>query len=392
MALRIAPAPDRSPRLRNRRALVEQSVSRTVRDRDAETSGRLVTVSSVELGWDPEDDPADEDEFFEALDAGRLDDARAIAERHAADPESEAWDATGMLEDVGLALARAGRHVDAIEAFERALELGWDVVPDGRCEIARVMLLAGRDDDADALWAKLRAADAEADGVWTLNAGGLAYNEVDRHEEAVEWLAAGLRQAIDRDDPERVVDQMSHARRLSLLRLGRERDDLEREVETFRAKVAQRDEQRAAELRRRMRAAGLPTRGRAVTAAWMSEEDDRIARERWPDWTAGVLQDGSFADRAATLERTLRARRADGDGPLLVVMIDLERYAAWCEHEGHQPADRASRGTFLDLERDAGAAHSWPPGRNEPCWCTSERKYKRCCGALATDVAVEQAA
>ncbi|MBA3866097.1 MAG: SEC-C domain-containing protein, partial [Solirubrobacterales bacterium] len=21
-----------------------------------------------------------------------------------------------------------------------------------------------------------------------------------------------------------------------------------------------------------------------------------------------------------------------------------------------------------------------PPGRNDPCWCSSGRKYKRCCG------------
>ncbi len=336
----------------------------------------------MEFGWNPEDDEEDEDEFLEAMGAGRLVDARAIAERHAADPESEAWIATGMLEDIGLALARADRHDDAIEAFERALELGWDVVPDGRCEIARVLLLAGRDEDADALWSQLR--DADSDGVWTLNAGGLAYHEVDRHEEAVEWLADGLRLAIDRDDPERVVDQMSHARRLSLRRLGRVRDELEREVEAFRADVARRDEEHAAELRRSARRAGLPIRRRAVTAAWMSEEDDRIARERWPDWTAGVLEDGPFAERAARLERSLRARHADGDGPLIIVTIELARYATWCEQEGYEPADRASRGSFLDHELEAGAGRSWPPGRNEPCWCTSGGKYKRCCGALAT--------
>ena len=25
----------------------------------------------------------------------------------------------------------------------------------------------------------------------------------------------------------------------------------------------------------------------------------------------------------------------------------------------------------------------WPPGRNAPCWCGSERKYKKCCGPVA---------
>ncbi|MFI5706227.1 SEC-C metal-binding domain-containing protein [Kribbella sp. NPDC051620] len=29
---------------------------------------------------------------------------------------------------------------------------------------------------------------------------------------------------------------------------------------------------------------------------------------------------------------------------------------------------------------ELGDAIEWPPGRNEPCWCESGRKYKRCCG------------
>ena len=27
-----------------------------------------------------------------------------------------------------------------------------------------------------------------------------------------------------------------------------------------------------------------------------------------------------------------------------------------------------------------GQATSWPPGRNDPCWCGSGTTYKRCCG------------
>jgi tetratricopeptide (TPR) repeat protein len=343
--------------------------------------------------WLDSDDISDgADEFADALAAGRLDDARALAERHVGDPEIEEWVVPEMLEQIGLLLAEAGRHDDAIETFERALEVGWDVVPDGRCEIARVLLLAGRHEEADALWTQLRAADDEADAVWTLNAGGLAYNEIRRDELAVQWLGAGLRVAIDREDPERVVDQLSDARRVSLRRLGLDRDGLELEVETFLAAKAARDEERAAELRRQMRRAGLAVAGRTVTAAWMSEHDDRSARERWPGWAAGVLMDGPFAERAAHMERSLRERRADGDGPLLIVTIDLERYAAWCEDEGYDPADRRSRGTFLDLEAEAGAAKTWPPGRNEPCWCTSGLKYKRCCGALTMSPTTEAAA
>jgi tetratricopeptide (TPR) repeat protein len=29
---------------------------------------------------------------------------------------------------------------------------------------------------------------------------------------------------------------------------------------------------------------------------------------------------------------------------------------------------------------ELGDAIEWPPGRNQPCWCESGRKYKKCCG------------
>lgn len=127
-----------------------------------------------------------------------------------------------------------------------------------------------------------------------------------------------------------------------------------------------------------------PLRGRPGQIAWLTDEDERTARERWPGWTASLRVDEPFTERAARMERTLRAHHADGDGPLWIVTMDLARYAAWCEAEGHDPADRRSRGSFVALERDAGNGRRWPPSRNEPCWCESERKYKRCCGALAT--------
>ena len=170
----------------------------------------------MSIEWELEDDEAGAagSEFRTAVSAGRYDEARALIDERLADSDWPRWLVTSMLEDLGLSLAHAGRYDESIVAFERALELGWDVVPDGRCEIARVLLLAGRHAEADALWSELR--DADRDGVWTLNAGGFAYGEAGRDEEAAERLAEGLRVAMDRDDPERVVDQMSDARRVSL--------------------------------------------------------------------------------------------------------------------------------------------------------------------------------
>jgi len=329
-----------------------------------------------------DEDEGPESEFRQALNARRFEDARALVDQRAADPATPRWLITSMLEDLGLTLAHERRHDESIATFERAIELGWDVVPDGRCEIARVLLLAGRDEQADALWAELRAADPE--GMWTLNAGGLAYNEVGRDEEAVDWLADGLGVALGEEDPQHVVDQMSDARRLSLRRLRREQDELEREVDVFRARAAVLEEERMASLRGSLRRSGTAVRGGAVDVVWVSDEDERAARERWQGWVTGLVVDEPFVERSARMELSLRRRRADGDGPLVVVTLDLERYAAWCDAHEHDPADRRSRATFVAADREAGAGRAWPPGRNEPCWCGSARKYKRCCGALAT--------
>ena len=157
-------------------------------------------MAVVDIDFDADEDARVEDAFRTALRAGRFEDARALAEVGATDAATPGWQVASMLEDIGLSLAGKARYDEAISTFERALELGWDVVPDGRCEIALVLLLAGRHAEADAQWAQLR--DADPGGVWTLNAGGLAYNEAGRDEAALEWLAEGLRVALARDDPE----------------------------------------------------------------------------------------------------------------------------------------------------------------------------------------------
>ncbi len=78
--------------------------------------------------------------FRIALREGRHDEALKIAERGVGDPETLDWEVTDMLEAIGLSLAAAGKYDESIATFERAIELDWGVVPDGRCEIARVLL------------------------------------------------------------------------------------------------------------------------------------------------------------------------------------------------------------------------------------------------------------
>jgi len=61
-----------------------------------------------------------------------------------------------------------------------------------------------------------------------------------------------------------------------------------------------------------------------------------------------------------------------------VAPIHVDDYIAWCEQNGEDPEDAPAQYAAYRLADDQ--AIRWPPGRNEPCWCGSQRKDKRCCG------------
>jgi hypothetical protein len=68
------------------------------------------------------------------------------------------------------------------------------------------------------------------------------------------------------------------------------------------------------------------------------------------------------------------ARRALAVG----TVADFRRYTG---SHGLPGAEVESRARYArDLVR-RGEVGRWPPDRNEPCWCGSGHKYKRCCGS-----------
>jgi len=76
----------------------------------------------------------------------------------------------------------------------------------------------------------------------------------------------------------------------------------------------------------------------------------------------------------------LEAIAKPGAGPSLAAMPLFGRQR--CRAKLGLPVDEVDR--VADSAREQGRVHSWPPGRNQMCWCGSERKYKKCCGAPAT--------
>ena len=78
-----------------------------------------------------------------------------------------------------------------------------------------------------------------------------------------------------------------------------------------------------------------------------------------------------------------QAKWMRGHGVLVRAMspIVVDEFVAWCDEHGEDPED--GRAPYAAHVLAGGDALAWPPGRNAPCWCGSQRKYKLCCGPAA---------
>lgn len=103
-------------------------------------------------------------------------------------------------------------------------------------------------------------------------------------------------------------------------------------------------------------------------------------------WTHGVLNATSYRDHGdyrRETEQTLRAMAGRGSGTRIVA-LDVPGLLAYAERTGRNPADRQTRLAYTGWLGESGGGHmAWPPQRNEPCWCGSGGKYKKCCGSPA---------
>ncbi len=89
---------------------------------------------------------------------------------------------------------------------------------------------------------------------------------------------------------------------------------------------------------------------------WMPADQYALAQ---PKLAETAEADGeSYAEYVVALQRTMLARRREGGGRMVQVVLEVVRGES-------------------ELRKVAEVV--WPPGRNDACWCGSGRKYKRCC-------------
>jgi tetratricopeptide (TPR) repeat protein len=326
--------------------------------------------------------------FEQALKKGDLDVARAILDELVDLPDTGGLWMPECYADLAREYDRQRRHDDAIALLERAIELGWGGRPHPRSDIAEFHLRAGRHDEAAAIWAELKASDP--DDVWLYNAAGLSYNEIGEHELAVEWLGEGIELAMRTDDHEGIINQLSHVRRQSLDALDRGLDELEERVGPFMEDWRSEARTRSRRMARLIESAGSMSVIRdapradepdhediAVSIAWFPSGEYEEAIMRWPslaeDWA-----DVPHGDYCGRLDGNIKWMRSQGVPIRAIAPIVVEDYAAWCAEHDEDPEE--ARAAYAAHRMRDGGAISWPPGRNEPCWCGSGQKYKKCCG------------
>jgi hypothetical protein len=91
------------------------------------------------------------------------------------------------------------------------------------------------------------------------------------------------------------------------------------------------------------------------------------------DWS-GV----SHPEYCRRMDGGIEWMRSHGIHVRAVAPIVVDEFVAWCAEQGEDP--EYVRSHYAAERFRVGDAVAWPPGRNEPCWCGSGRKYKKCCG------------
>jgi tetratricopeptide (TPR) repeat protein len=372
------------------------------------------------------DDTGDDSAAMDAVDAlvDQLHDALDTEPRNAAaiaaaleamvaacrrDPRiDDELDLASCLDELSETYDELDRFDDALEAMQAAIAAGYDSTPDPRCRLAELQLRAGRAEAARDLFSLVHT-EFPADA-WVCHNAGVEYAAAGDYPQALAWLSTGLEIALNTGDPDDLIGQLYAARRDALHALDRsDTDDLDARAAAFLAQHPDRPRRSGAppgllDVVEMFAAAASgpltptaaipagpsssPTRP-GLALAWFPATEYETALGQWPQladqqahWASG--EHTGYTHQLEGHLRGLAAHAATSGASisLRVAPIHLEAFQTWCARHDRDAADEDTRADYAgDLARThPSALITWPPERNQPCWCASGRKYKKCCG------------
>ena len=253
-------------------------------------------------------------------------------------------------------LETTGRYDDAIAVLAELEEL---TGADQRWHVAWMHVLAGRRGESDAIWAALER-EHPADPTVPFLAGS-AHAEAEEPEIAAELFGKALQHALTGGADGETLRQIVGARTEALAGADLEPGPIDEAARRALARAA-------------ARGADTP-----VATPFFAADAFPAALEAWPEFAA----DWTGRDHAAyarELDGRMRAVAPTAPRHPVVVSLTVAEVEAVAQGHGIDPDTAEARARTAYEAAQDGRAIAWPPGRNEPCWCGSGAKYKRCCG------------
>ena len=285
-----------------------------------------------------------------------------------------------FLDELAYAYQQLGRFDDAVAAMRDAVAAGWDgdldEHPSAEALIADLLLHTGRTQEADDAW--LQAEREDPSNPWLHQTAGLAYADVGLHDKALPWQTKGLEIALTTEANSDMIWMLTSERAETLDALSQPPDELQLHAEELVEREEREEQERVDAFYRDQTARTVPPHRASVGLAWFPAEEYQRALETWPSF-AEDYEHGPYSAYCARLELLLRQLKAQGVARLALTPITIDDYLAWCAEHDHDPEQSDNRASYATELLDHNITQPWPPERNEPCWCGSQRKYKKCC-------------
>lgn len=241
----------------------------------------------------------------------------------------------------------------AVRAQRRAVELGCALPDLAQDMLAWYLLKAGDRDKGEAAFARLRAERTrDPEIVSTLaNArmdSGDGQGALEAYDEALDLA----KQAGDQG----WIDQLRKERQCCRYENGLSPDEDDRLVARSNSRFPE---------------------ATHCSLAWFPRDQIEPALAHWSSLTSDLDDPDAYCQM---IEARLRHVRNETGHQPSVAPLQVDRLLGFADQND---LDAGSGKARSQLAAEMGANDEtlpWPPGRNEPCWCGSGRKYKRCCG------------
>ncbi|MGW4394445.1 SEC-C metal-binding domain-containing protein [Amycolatopsis nivea] len=304
----------------------------------------------------------------------RTESAAATAAQLEAELEQYPDERGPILLDAAQAWRQAGDDDRAIALLTQAIAVGGEDGGNARVELAEVLFDLGRAEEAQACLDELRRHRLSSPAPYHLAAELMEHRG--ELQQASTWFDLAVARLTKQELADRntefgfltYADNIVTGRRRVRHALGLPPDELDESVQDL--------PERAERLDALAGAFAQPAPpGEMRVPFWPRAEISR-AHEAWPDLVQHADADAAIADR----EAANRELSESGIARIVLVPFTTAKLQEFATRTGSDPAAEDTRLACMNEIFEEGGALNWPPARNEPCWCGSGAKYKKCCG------------